>query len=326
MSAIGSESIADRARTLLEPILARDGFELVEVEWGREGSSWVLRLFVDRPGGVTIDHCQELSRTVEPIIDREGFELVEVDWGREGPAWVLRIFVDRPGGVTIDHCQELSRIVEPILDVEDFIEPSDNLEVSSPGLDRPLRKPADFERFAGQRAHVKAYGPIDTPAGPRKNWSGTLKGFKDGAVEVEWAREGSSWVLRLFVDRPGGVTIDHCQELSRTIEPILDVEDFIEPAYNLEVSSPGVDRPLRKPKDFERFAGQRAHVKTYGPIESAPAGSGAGPRKNWTGTLRGFADGAVLVDVDGVLHRIPHDQIAKAHLEYDVEADLRRKD
>ncbi len=140
-------------------------------------------------------------------------------------------------------------------------------------------------------------------------------------VEVEWLRQGSAWVLRVFVDRPGGVTIDHCQELSRTIEPVLDVEDFIEPAYDLEVSSPGLDRPLRKPEDFARFAGQRVHVKTYGPIETA-----TGPRKSWTGTLRGFGDGAVEIEVDGALHRVPHDRIAKAHLEYDFEADLRKKE
>jgi ribosome maturation factor RimP len=148
-------------------------------------------------------------------------------------------------------------------------------------------------------------------------------------VEVEWAREGAAWVLRLYVDRPGGaVTVDDCQALSRTIDPILDVEDFIEPAYTLEVSSPGVERPLRKPQDFDRYAGSRAHVRTYGPIEAtAPTqGAAAGPRKNWTGTLKGFRDGAVEIEVDGALHRIPHEKIAKAHLEYDFEADMRRKD
>ncbi len=145
-------------------------------------------------------------------------------------------------------------------------------------------------------------------------------------VEVEWQREGGSWVLRLYVDRARGITIGDCQDVSRTIEAVLDVEDFIEPAYQLEVSSPGVDRPLRKPNDFDKFAGQRAHVKTFGPVESAPSAPGAGPRKNWTGILRGFKDGAVEIDVDGHLHRIPHDQIAKANLEYDFEADLRRKE
>jgi ribosome maturation factor RimP len=155
-------------------------------------------------------------------------------------------------------------------------------------------------------------------------------------VEVEWKREGRGWFLRLFVDRPGGVTVEHCQEVSRTIEPILDVEDFIEPAYQLEVSSPGLDRPLRKPSDFQRFAGQRAHIRAYGPVESlaaspravalAPAVGAKAARKNWTGILRGFRDGAVEIEVDGQLHRIAHDQIAKANLECDVEADLRRKE
>lgn len=142
-------------------------------------------------------------------------------------------------------------------------------------------------------------------------------------VEVEWLREGGGWVLRLYVDRAGGVGIDDCQAVSRTVEPILDVEDFIEPAYSLEVSSPGVERPLRKPEDFGRFAGQRAKVKAFGPLESFP---GLPPRKQWSGTLRGFRDGAVEVEVDGKVHRIPIDRVAKAHLEYDLEADLRRKE
>lgn len=143
-------------------------------------------------------------------------------------------------------------------------------------------------------------------------------------VEVEWARLAGRWTLRVFVDKAGGVGIDDCQVVSRTVEPILDVADVIEPAYDLEVSSPGLDRPLRKPKDFDRYAGQRVHVKAYGPVPGTAPGSPA--RKHWTGVLKGFRDGAVELDVDGVLHRVPHDQIAKANLEYDVEADLRRKD
>jgi ribosome maturation factor RimP len=142
-------------------------------------------------------------------------------------------------------------------------------------------------------------------------------------VEVEWLREGGGWVLRLFVDKPGGFGIDDCQAASRLVETLLDVEDFIEPTYSLEVSSPGVDRPMRKPEDFQRFAGQRAKVKAFGPIPSAP---GLAPRKQWSGTLRGFRDGAVEIEVDGKLHRIPADRVAKANLEYDLEADLRRKE
>lgn len=142
-------------------------------------------------------------------------------------------------------------------------------------------------------------------------------------VEVEWQREGGGWVLRLYVDKAGGVGIDDCQAASRLVETILDVEDFVEPAYSLEVSSPGVERPLRKPQDFQRFAGQRAKVRAFGPFESA---AGLPPRKQWTGVLRGFADGAVEIDVDGTVHRIPIERVAKAHLEYDFESDLRRKE
>jgi len=149
---------------------------------------------------------------------------------------------------------------------------------------------------------------------------------RDGyeVVDVEWVRGGGRWTLRVFIDRSGGVDIDDCQLVSRLVEPILDVEDFIEPAYDLEVSSPGLDRPLRTPEHFDRYRGQRVHVKAYGPV--AGTADGSAPRKNWTGTLEGFEDGAVRVTVDGVLHRIPLDQIAKANLEYDVEADLHRKD
>ncbi|HYG69746.1 MAG TPA: ribosome maturation factor RimP [Anaeromyxobacteraceae bacterium] len=143
-------------------------------------------------------------------------------------------------------------------------------------------------------------------------------------VDVEWTRAGPRWTLRVFIDKAGGVGIDDCQNVSHLVDPILDAEDFIEPAYDLEVSSPGLDRPLRKPADFDRFAGQRIKVKSYGPVENTAPGSPG--RKHWTGVLAGFRDGAVELDVDGVRHRIPHDQIAKANLEYDAEADLRRKD
>ena len=140
-------------------------------------------------------------------------------------------------------------------------------------------------------------------------------------VEVEWRREAGGQVLRVYIDRPGGVTIEDCREVSRTIDPVLDVEGLVEGAYHLEVSSPGLDRPLRKPADFARYAGQRVKVRTHQPVET-----GTGPRRNWSGTLKGFADGMVEIDVDARLHRIPYDQIAKANLEYDFEADLRRKE
>lgn len=150
--------------------------------------------------------------------------------------------------------------------------------------------------------------------------------LRDGyeLVEVEWVRGGGRWTLRLFVDKAGGFGIEDCQQVSRMVEPVLEVGDFIEPAYDLEVSSPGLERPLRKPSDFDRFAGQRARVKSFGPIAgTAPNSPG---RKHWTGVLKGFKDAAVEIDVDGQLHRVPHDQIAKASLEYDFDTEPRRKD
>lgn len=140
-------------------------------------------------------------------------------------------------------------------------------------------------------------------------------------VEVEWAREASGWVLRLFIDRPGGITVDHCREASRTIDPVLDVEDFIDTTYHLEVSSPGLLRPLRRPADFQRFSGRRARIRTHRPMETV-----GGPRRSWTGTLRGYRDGMVEIEVDGRLHRVPHDQIARAHLEDELEAELGRRE
>lgn len=139
-------------------------------------------------------------------------------------------------------------------------------------------------------------------------------------VDVEFLRQGGRWVLRIFLDKPGGISLDDCQAISRQVEKLLDVEDFIEPAYVLEVSSPGIERPLRTPAHFERFAGRMVEVKTFAPI-------GEPPRKNYRGRLLGIdRDQVVSVEIDGVTHRIPLDQVAKANLAFDDEAiaaDLR---
>ncbi len=133
-------------------------------------------------------------------------------------------------------------------------------------------------------------------------------------IDVEWLREGPQWVLRLYIDKPGGgVGLDDCQKASRAIETALDVEDFIEPAYALEVSSPGLNRPLTRPEHFQKAIGQKVRIKTYGPI-------GEPPRKNFLGTLTGFADATVEVEVDGAKFKVPVKDIAKANLEHDFEA------
>ncbi len=127
-------------------------------------------------------------------------------------------------------------------------------------------------------------------------------------VEVEVVGAGPKTVLRLYIDRAGGVTLDDCASVSQAVDAMLDVEDPFESRYTLEVSSPGLDRPLRKKADFERFRSRRARVKTYAPVEGAEA------RKVYDGTLEGLEGEAVLVNVDGTVFRVPLDAIAKAHL------------
>jgi ribosome maturation factor RimP len=131
-------------------------------------------------------------------------------------------------------------------------------------------------------------------------------------LEVEFVREREGWVLRLFIDKPGGrVGLDECSQVSRAVDTVLDVEDIVPHEYNLEVSSPGVNRPLKKPAHYERVKGQKIKVKTFGPI-------GEPPRKNFTGTLTEVAADAISVDVEGAGNfRISFKDIAKANLEFE---------
>ena len=128
-------------------------------------------------------------------------------------------------------------------------------------------------------------------------------------VDVELAGAGGRTTLRLYIDRAEGVSLDDCTSVSRAVSAALDVEDPIEGAYDLEVSSPGLDRPLRTPEHFQKFAGEEVRIKAYGPIPELEN------RKSFHGTLRGFEDGRVLIEVDGKLFRVPAEQIAKAHVE-----------
>lgn len=127
-------------------------------------------------------------------------------------------------------------------------------------------------------------------------------------VEVEFPPH----LLRIYIDREGGVTVDDCEVVSRQVSAVLDVEDPIPGHYTLEVSSPGLDRPLRKAADYARFAGERAKVELLLPIEG---------RKRFTGTLKGCEAGEVSIEVDGVLHRLPLDGISKARLVSEFETN-----
>jgi ribosome maturation factor RimP len=129
-------------------------------------------------------------------------------------------------------------------------------------------------------------------------------------VDVEFQRETQGWILRLYIDRLGGVTLEDCQKVSEELGDHLDVADVIDHPYSLEVSSPGLDRPLTRDADFVRYAGKPARIVTHEPIEG---------QRNFRGRLAGLVDGAVLLALaDGRQVRIPRDLMAKARLEIEL--------
>lgn len=135
-------------------------------------------------------------------------------------------------------------------------------------------------------------------------------------VHVEVAGPDNKPIVRVFIDKPQGVTHDDCSEMSTYLGTILDVEDFIHSAYTLEVSSPGLDRGLYKRADYERFTGSNAKLKTRQPI---------GGQRNFRGRLLGLeGDDIVLEDRTKGRVQIPLDLVTKANLEADVEEELRR--
>jgi len=131
-------------------------------------------------------------------------------------------------------------------------------------------------------------------------------------LDVEFVRE-RGWILRLFIDKPGGgVGLDDCAGASHAVETALEVADLIAHPYSLEVSSPGLNRPLKKPEHFQKAQGKKVRVRTYAPI-------GEPPRKSFSGMLAAVEADAVTVDVEGAgPFRIPMREIAKAHLELEL--------
>jgi ribosome maturation factor RimP len=132
-------------------------------------------------------------------------------------------------------------------------------------------------------------------------------------IDVEFLHERDSWILRVFIDKPGGVGLEDCETVSRSLETLLDVEQVVEHAYHLEVSSPGLDRPLKKPEHFRRAEGQKVKLKTFGPL-------GQPPRRSFRGVLTSVAEDGVTVDVEGAgTFRVPFKDIAKANLEFEFK-------
>jgi len=126
---------------------------------------------------------------------------------------------------------------------------------------------------------------------------------------VEFKSEGPRWILRVFIDRESGVGLEDCKQVSERLGVLLDVEDPIDSSYTLEVSTPGLDRPLWKQRDYERFEGRLARILTKERLEG---------RQRFHGRLAGIENESVLLDDDGRQWRIPLSLIERGRLEVEV--------
>ncbi|NLL69610.1 MAG: ribosome maturation factor RimP [Epulopiscium sp.] len=124
---------------------------------------------------------QQVEEMLYPILQEKNFECVDVEFVKEGPNWYLRIFIDKEGGITIDDCEWVSRSLEKELDKTDPIIQPYILEVSSPGLDRPLKKEEDFKRYQGELVDVKLYKAVNK----QKEFQGKLIGLQDDQIVIE---------------------------------------------------------------------------------------------------------------------------------------------
>lgn len=128
-------------------------------------------------------------------------------------------------------------------------------------------------------------------------------------VDVEYVKEGGTWYLRAYIDKPGGITVDDCEVVSRALSDLLDKHDFIEDAYVLEVSSPGLGRPLKKEKDFARSIGEEVDVRTFRAISH---------QKEFTGILRDYDKEKIVLEMeDQELFEIARADIALIRLSFD---------
>ncbi|MFP5306690.1 MAG: ribosome maturation factor RimP [Gammaproteobacteria bacterium] len=137
-----------------------------------------------------------LQQLLEPVVESVGYELLLLEFSPSTKHGLLRLYIDSPGGITIDDCERVSREVAAALDVEDPISSGYRLEVSSPGLDRPLVKPEHFERFINEQARVQLLAPRNG----RRRFVGWIRGVGDGAVRLDTA-EGPVEIPVAEIDR-----------------------------------------------------------------------------------------------------------------------------
>lgn len=123
---------------------------------------------------------QKTEEILLPIVEEYGFELVDVEYVKEGSTWYLRAYIDKPGGISIDDCEKVSRRLSDILDEKDYIDDTYIMEVSSPGLGRPLKKEKDFKRSLGEEVEIRTYRMMDK----KKEFTGILKDYDDSTVTI----------------------------------------------------------------------------------------------------------------------------------------------
>lgn len=131
------------------------------------------------------EYEQKTEKLLEPILEANHFELVDVEYVKEGGSWYLRAYIDKPGGITVDDCEIVNRALGELLDEHDFIEESYILEVSSPGLGRPLKKERDFARSLGEEVEIRTYRMVNK----QKEFRGILKAYDKDTVTIETEEE-----------------------------------------------------------------------------------------------------------------------------------------
>ncbi len=127
------------------------------------------------------EYEQRAEALLTPIVDANGFELVDVEYVKEAGEWYLRGYIDKPGGITVNDCETVSRVFSDKLDEEDFIDDSYIMEISSPGLDRPLKKEKDYVRSMGKLVEIRTYRPIEK----QKEFCGILTAYDSNSVTIE---------------------------------------------------------------------------------------------------------------------------------------------
>ncbi len=132
-----------------------------------------------------------------------------------------------------------------------------------------------------------------------------VEGLEYELVGIEYLPQGKHSLLRIYIDQEEGITLDDCEKVSRQVSAVMDVEDPLTNNYNLEISSPGLERPLFTEEHYIRFSGSQVFIRMSFPIDG---------RRKFEGLLKGVESGEALVEIDEVLFRLPLAQVDKAHL------------